>query len=218
MVREPRAFLFDEPLSNLDARLRLETRAEIAELHRKLGATMVFVTHDQVEAMTLGQRIAVMKDGELQQYGTPMDVYRAPANLFVATFIGTPSLNSVSGTVAAEGKTAVFNAGTFELALSGGDVGDKAVVGVRPEAISLVGVEDAAATFPAVVARTESLGNETLVHCRDAGERLWVARADPDVGVQRDERVGMRLDLSRTHLFAGEGLRRVANARISMRP
>src|SRR5690348_7780254 len=110
IVREPKAFLFDEPLSNLDAQLRVETRAELARLHRRLGATMVYVTHDQVEAMTLGTRVAVLKDGTLQQVAPPMELYRRPLNQFVASFIGSPSMNFVEGSISRENGRAQFNA------------------------------------------------------------------------------------------------------------
>ena len=111
MVRDPQVFLFDEPLSNLDARLRADMRREIADLHARLGVTMVYVTHDQVEAMTLGERIAVMRDGRLQQYAPPLEIYRRPANLYVATFIGTPAINLAAGRVDAGRGAATFNAG-----------------------------------------------------------------------------------------------------------
>src|SRR5690242_10663374 len=118
IVREPKAFLFDEPLSNLDAQLRVETRAELARLHRRLGATMVYVTHDQVEAMTLGTRVAVLKDGELQQVAPPMELYRRPRNQFVASFIGSPSMNFLRGDVTRANGAPQFTAPGLRLSLA----------------------------------------------------------------------------------------------------
>jgi ABC-type sugar transport system ATPase subunit len=137
LVREPRVFLFDEPLSNLDARLRLEMRAEIARLHQQLRTTMIYVTHDQVEAMTLGQRIAVMRDGLLQQYAPPLEVYRRPANLFVARFIGSPPINTVAGEVVDRSSHSWFVAPAIEVPLDGCAFSGSATLGVRPESMSL---------------------------------------------------------------------------------
>jgi multiple sugar transport system ATP-binding protein len=116
IVREPQAFLLDEPLSNLDARLRVETRAELARLHRRLKATMIYVTHDQEEAMTLGDRVAVLRDGRLQQLAPPMEIYRRPANVFVAGFIGSPTMNFVSGRLSSEGGRLHFQSPYFKVA------------------------------------------------------------------------------------------------------
>ena len=149
IVREPAVFLFDEPLSNLDAKMRVEMRAEIIRLHQRLGATMIYVTHDQTEAMTMGSRIVVMNEGRIQQVAPPLEVYERPANQFVATFIGTPPMN-------------IFPAGSF---------GFERTVGLRPEHISLVSADcgNAENALDGTVDFTEPLGPETLVHVLSAG-------------------------------------------------
>src|SRR3954454_20536901 len=146
IVRQPQAFLMDEPLSNLDAKLRVQTRAELVELQQRLEATVVYVTHDQVEAMTMGHRIAIMSDGVLQQVGAPQDVYAAPANLFVARFIGTPPMNTVPGPVVGES--------------------DAVVIGLRPETLAFAGADAPEPGFDATVTVVESLGHERHVICR----------------------------------------------------
>jgi multiple sugar transport system ATP-binding protein len=149
IVREPAVFLFDEPLSNLDAKMRVEMRAEIIRLHQRLGATMIYVTHDQTEAMTMGSRIVVMNEGRIQQVAPPLEVYERPANQFVATFIGTPPMN-------------IFPAGSF---------GFERTVGLRPEHISLLSADcgNAENALDGTVDFTEPLGPETLVHVLSAG-------------------------------------------------
>src|SRR5881398_1615279 len=158
IVREPKAFLFDEPLSNLDAQLRVETRAELARLHRRLGATMVYVTHDQVEAMTLGTRVAVLKDGMLQQVAPPMELYRRPQNQFVASFIGSPSMNFVRGTIERYNGRARFVADGFTLAVpdSLATRAGPVVLGVRPHDIALDGAHEGGPR--GVVSLVEPLG------------------------------------------------------------
>jgi len=209
-VREPRVFLFDEPLSNLDAKLRAEMRQEIAGLHRRLGVTMIFVTHDQVEAMTLGQRIAVLRDGQLQQFAPPLDVYREPANLFVAQFIGTPGINTIAGMVGStkqagqrgreEGRGG-FRCAALQVDVAGGIREGPAVLAVRPEDVGLVDGADPGADCVADVERMEPLGNEILVHVRRDPDLHWVVRARPDASVRTGERVGLRLEQARVHLF-----------------
>jgi multiple sugar transport system ATP-binding protein len=170
IVREPQAFLMDEPLSNLDAKLRVEMRAEIARIQRDLRATTIYVTHDQVEAMTLGDRVAVMRDGFLQQVGSPSDLYERPVNLFVAEFIGSPAMNLVGADIARENGTLRARFGENSLAVEGRPglaqfAGRRVILGVRPEDL-----EDAAvtgrtgATISAVVDIREDLGSEVLVH------------------------------------------------------
>ncbi|MEQ1912133.1 MAG: ABC transporter ATP-binding protein [Vicinamibacterales bacterium] len=189
IVREPKAFLFDEPLSNLDAGLRLETRAEIALLHQRLQATMVYVTHDQEEAMTLGDRIVVMCDGDVVQAGPPMEVYAQPASLFVARFIGSPPMNILRDMP--------------QLACAPGTV-----VGIRPHDVTVVGHAGADAT--ATVVLVEALGRDQFVHLRLAtpeGQRL-MAVASPDVRIDAGESVGLRFRRDRLHLFdAASGAR-----------
>ncbi len=160
IIRKPRVFLMDEPLSNLDAKLRVATRAEIAALQRKLGVTTLYVTHDQVEAMTMGDRVAVMKDGLLQQCDTPRVIYAQPANAFVAGFIGSPPMNLVDGTVEANG----VRVGSTVIPFADGlpaPVGASVTVGIRPESLALAAEPDG---IPAQVTLVEELGPEAFVH------------------------------------------------------
>jgi ABC-type sugar transport system ATPase subunit len=184
VVRQPAAFLMDEPLSNLDAKLRVQTRAELVELQRRLQATVLYVTHDQVEAMTMGHRIAVLDGGRLQQLDTPQAVYASPANLFVARFIGTPPMNTIEGDLRADGSLVSFEASGVQLALpealtkQARAIGlEAAVLGVRPEDLSL----EATGPITAKVVLIESLGHERHVVTRlDDGQLVTVRQAVPD--------------------------------------
>ena len=196
MVCKPKVFLLDEPLSNLDARMRAVMRAEITELHRRLGTTMIFVTHDQTEAMTLGQRLCVLDFGQVMQIGTPMDLYRRPAHRFVGDFIGTPGMNFVRGRIeGCDGGLAFVGSGDgFALGL-GGDLakhaGGEVEMGIRPENISLAaGACDATGT----VQGCESLGHESLLRVRCGGHEL-VVRV-PGAGACDLAKVGLRFDLN----------------------
>src|ERR1700724_690528 len=177
IVREPDVFLFDEPLSNLDAALRVSTRVEIAKLHRLLGATMIYVTHDQIEAMTLADRIVVMNHGRLEQVGKPLDLYYAPANLFVAGFIGSPAMNFFEAKVESVegGRARVTGADFRNLDLPGTSlkVGDALTVGVRPEHLA----QGTSGPFVAegVVELVERLGESSFAHVRRVDDRLFVA-------------------------------------------
>ena len=181
IVRRPQAFLMDEPLSNLDAKLRVQTRAELVELQRRLSATVIYVTHDQVEAMTMGHRIAILDAGVLQQIGAPQDVYARPANLFVARFIGSPPMNTVTGTIDRIDETLVAQipGGHIpldpELASAVGTSGlEGVVIGVRPEDLRF----DTGDGLPARVSVVESLGHERHVVCRLADHQLVIVRQD----------------------------------------
>jgi multiple sugar transport system ATP-binding protein len=216
MVREPRVFLFDEPLSNLDARLRVEMRAEIRRLHRRVGATMLYVTHDQVEAMTMGDRIAVLRSGRLQQCADPRTLYERPANTFVAGFIGTPPVNLLEGVVAADGRSVVVAGvplvvGAIPRAALAGHAGANVVLGARPEHLDAA---PAGAGLPARVEFVEPLGSETLVHWGSPAGRL-VARVTsgpvPAVGdtaslAPRAERALLFDQASGEALVAGEAV------------
>jgi len=190
IVRRPQAFLMDEPLSNLDAKLRVQTRAELVELQRRLAATIIYVTHDQVEAMTMGHRIAVLDAGVLQQVGAPHDVYARPANLFVARFIGSPPMNTVTGRVNRVDETLVAEipGGHIPLepelaaAVSASGV-DEVVVGVRPEDLRF----DAADGVPAMVSVVESLGHERHVVCRLDDQQLVIVRQDAHEAAPAEE-------------------------------
>jgi ABC-type sugar transport system ATPase subunit len=213
IVREPKAFLLDEPLSNLDPLLRIDTRAEIALLHRRLAATMVYVTHDQEEAMTLGTRVAVMRDGRLEQVGAPLEVFRSPANTFVARFVGTPAMNLVP--CAAERSTGgariVCPAFSIDVGEGGGGIdgeggagiarGSRLVAGIRPHDIDLADPDGADARGRVEI--VEPLGAQTLIHVSvdampDPLVRVVVA-AETRVAV--DDRVGLRFRRDRLHLF-----------------
>ena len=214
LVREPDAFLLDEPLSNLDAKLRSQVRAEIETLQRRTGATMLYVTHDQVEAMTLGDRVAVLHEGRLQQVATPRALYQEPENVFVAGFVGSPPMNLLAARVAADanGRPALGVAGT-RLALEGAlrelaakYEGATLTVGVRPESLALV-APGGDASLPARVEHVELLGHETLVHLRIADDIQWIARIPGMVSLARDEAVGVFVAPNAFHLFAPGGER-----------
>lgn len=175
LVREPAVFLLDEPLSNLDAKLRVQVRAEIAQLQWRTGTTMIYVTHDQVEAMTLGDRVAVLDRGVLQQVGAPSDLYAAPANVFVASFIGTPPMNLLPARLA-DDRVLAIDGGVRRVlpeALRAALPGGHATAGVRPEALRLV-ADGTADAWSAVVTQMEQLGHETLVHSDVDGHHLIV--------------------------------------------
>jgi multiple sugar transport system ATP-binding protein len=205
IVRRPQAFLMDEPLSNLDAKLRVQTRAELVELQRRLSATIVYVTHDQVEAMTMGHRIAVLEAGVLQQVGPPQEVYARPANLFVARFIGSPPMNTVEGTLGRVGDDVVVELPGGRAPLTPpltravqGTTLDKVVVGVRPEDLRLGRSGGVAAT----VAVVESLGHECHVACRLADGQLVIVRQRAEADVpQPDEAVQLIAAPENLHLF-----------------
>jgi len=192
IVREPQVFLFDEPLSNLDAKLRVETRAELLSLHRALNATMIYVTHDQVEAMTMGQRVAVLSEGRLRQLGTPAEVYARPADTFVARFLGSPGMNVLPGEVFGDRR--------------------EVLVGLRPEALKIrkrgSGKPDGGSVV-GTVELVEPLGAETLIHVRvGSGDRLVVRRGgmvSPRVG----EELEVAFDATDLHLFDSLTERRV---------
>ena len=198
IVRRPVAFLMDEPLSNLDAKLRTQTRAELVELQRRLGTTFVYVTHDQVEAMTLAKRVAVMKEGVLQQVGPPTEVYDKPANLFVARFIGNPPMNTLPG--AAEGGTITVAGGNIPAPARSAALPKEVVVGVRPERLT-VGSPDGPG-FRVKLRVVESLGHEQLLVCDAEDGTAIVARLDPDeVAPAEGSTVTLMADAGHLHLF-----------------
>ncbi|WP_058235138.1 ABC transporter ATP-binding protein [Devriesea agamarum] len=184
IVRRPAVFCMDEPLSNLDAKLRVSTRGEIAELQRRLGVTTLYVTHDQVEAMTMGHRVAVLSDGKLQQVATPRDIYAQPANLFVATFMGSPAMNLFTGPIR-EGRLAV----TDTLALAAPlDAGGEAVAGIRSEEWELCG-PDTDAALRLRVSQVEALGSESFAYCQPLELAAGVSTTAPLVSVRLDRKV-----------------------------
>ena len=195
IVRDPKVFLFDEPLSNLDAKLRVQMRAEIRALHQRLRTTTVYVTHDQIEAMTMADRIVVMRDGHVAQAGAPLDLYDRPANPFVAGFIGSPAMNLVEGTAQA----ASLVDGVLRLPAPGAEDGRRIVVGVRPEHLDLVPAATPGA-FEAQVRVVEPTGNETHL-VLDAGGRDVVAVSRDRLAMRPGDRVSLRADPARAHLF-----------------
>ena len=200
IVRNPRVFLFDEPLSNLDAKLRHEMRIEIARLHRRLGTTILYVTHDQVEAMTLADRIAIMKGGLLQQYGSPLVVYNRPANRFVAGFIGSPAMNFLAGEVVSEGGPEIFRGDGFELPLPQRREGEFCEVGVRPQSFLF----DPEGPLEAAIDIVEPLGPETFVHFT-WGATPIVARVDSEHQVRPGDALRFRVEARHVHCFAPGG-------------
>ncbi|MGX5731110.1 ABC transporter ATP-binding protein [Pseudoxanthomonas beigongshangi] len=211
LVREPAVFLLDEPLSNLDAKLRHSMRTEIARLHRQLGATMIYVTHDQVEAMTLGQRIVVLKDGQIQQIDTPMALYEHPANLFVAGFLGSPAMNVLHGRLErAEGLRLVLDAGLsipLGEARAGEDwLGKPVAMGVRPEHLQPVAAD--AAGFDTQVEGVEPVGNEVFVNMAFGAHPL-VSRLPPRQLPRVGSVLRMAADPSHLHFFDAESGRRL---------
>ncbi len=215
IVREPKVFLMDEPLSNLDAKLRVQTRAELIKLHRRLGITTVYVTHDQVEAMTMGDRIAVMSNGIIQQVDKPLSLYNHPANLFVAGFIGSPAMNFVSVKLAMDGDKLVADAGAFKVTLPAlqaerarNHVGKECTFGIRPEDIydtriaSMVKAH-AGNTVSVDVDVIEPLGNDVEMYLK-AGDIPLTAMIDSASEAKIGDRIDVMFDMDRTHLFDNE--------------
>ncbi len=215
IVRDPAVFLFDEPLSNLDAKLRVQTRAEISKLHQRLGTTFIYVTHDQVEALTMADRIAVLKDGVLQQVATPQDLYDHPDNIFVAGFIGSPSMNFFNGSLTGDTDEMYMDTGHFRLRLSqnaiaklGRDaVGREVVYGVRPEDIHHPqyipsGVREN--LVEASVDVTELMGNEIFVYMVTGDDTNFIARVDPRADLRPGDKVQMAFNADKIHIFDKE--------------
>jgi multiple sugar transport system ATP-binding protein len=206
IVRQPAVFLFDEPLSNLDAKLRVQTRAEITRLQQSLGTTSVYVTHDQIEAMTMGQRITVLRDGKIQQVGTPQEVYARPANVFVAAFIGTPPMNLIPAVVG----NGMLQASSFALPISAPlrpalREGQSVMAGIRPEHIGHSGstVRGTPTTVNATVDVVEPIGHESIVYATAGTERL-VAIFDPDHAPRLGDTIPLTIDADAVHVFDGE--------------
>ena len=208
IAREPAVFLMDEPLSNLDAKLRTGTRAQITALQRQLGTTTVYVTHDQVEAMTMGHRIAVLNAGRLQQLGTPLELYQWPANLFVAEFIGSPPMNLLPVEVASASQLLVgqrrFTLDAPMAAVLDGRLGQRLTAGLRPEHLRLAPAANR--NLPAEVSHVEALGNEQLVTCRLLeGSQLVLVRAEPERRLVAGEAVHLEVEASGWRLFDSQG-------------
>ena len=205
LVRKPKVFLLDEPLSNLDAALRSEVRLEIARLHRQIGGTMIYVTHDQVEAMTLADKIVVMNAGWIEQVGSPRELYETPANTFVATFIGSPRMTLIN--VQRDGERLVMEGGSG-LAPGALPAAEKLVLGVRSDAVRLTRGADGEG-FAGQVVYTEYLGDNAYVYVRLADGTLLAARTGPNDFYDPDEAVTIGVDPGTTHFFSAEDGRRL---------
>ncbi len=219
IVRNPKVFLMDEPLSNLDAKLRVQMRVEIAKLHQDLGATIIYVTHDQTEAMTLGTRIVVMKDGEIQQVDTPQNLYNKPENLFVASFIGSPQMNFLDAKVEVRGEDAILRVGEMQVRLpedkkrpliDGGYDGKTVVMGIRPEDIREVPAEDPDCHFTSRIDFFELLGAEVYLYFALNGVKM-VSRVSNHTKVQAGMESGFAMDLAHLHLFDKETEKTITN-------
>jgi multiple sugar transport system ATP-binding protein len=218
IVRKPKVFLFDEPLSNLDAKMRVTTRTEISKLHDRLEATMIYVTHDQVEAMTMGDRICVMKDGHIMQVAAPLELYNRPANLFVAGFIGSPAMNLFRGTIRQNGTAlefvetnekstpAIITLDTSLSAKAAGYVGKPVVFGIRPEDVQdALTVPNPAQgrTLEVAVEVSEPMGSETYLYLT-TGASAFIARVSPTDRFEAGQKVKVTLRLENAHLFDAE--------------
>ncbi len=206
LVRDPDVFLFDEPLSNLDAKMRVQMRTEIARIHHRLGATMIYVTHDQTEAMTLGQRIVVMRDGVVQQVAPPLELYAQPVNRFVAGFIGSPAMNFLPGHFEdTDGLVFIPDDETLAIPVPSGynpppeTLNKPLVLGIRPEHLDIV--PDNQAGFTAAIQVVEALGNETLLYFTVAGQP-FIARTGGTMAPRVDQQVSLVFQPKHIHLFA----------------
>lgn len=210
IVRKPKAFLFDEPLSNLDAKLRVQMRTEISKLHNRLQSTMLYVTHDQVEAMTMGDRIVVMKDGEIQQVNEPLTIYNEPANKFVAGFIGSPPMNFIEGTVIKRDSALYFKEEQFQVKINepahaqmSSYIDKKVILGIRPEDIYdklFLGDASPENTVKATVEVVEPMGAELYLYLKK-GRLSFVARVDTHQKAEVNQDLEIVLDMSKAHFF-----------------
>lgn len=207
IVREPKVFLFDEPLSNLDAELRVAMRKELAALHAEIGGTMIYVTHDQTEAMTLADRIVVLNAGKIEQIGSPLDLYNRPSNLFVAGFIGSPKMNFLEGTITGK------DHGSLSVAVGSGQIalpyavacalGDAVTIGIRPEHLDVA--DPQAADLDAVVDLSEELGSETYFYATADGLPQLTIHQMGQRSLTRGQRLGLKLRADQVHLFGPDG-------------
>jgi multiple sugar transport system ATP-binding protein len=215
IVRNPGIFLFDEPLSNLDAELRVQMRSEISALHARIGTTMIYVTHDQVEAMTMADRIVVLRAGRVEQVGTPLELYNTPANRFVAGFIGSPQMNFLGARVAAGAGSglrvaldAMPSADAMLAIEASAAPAERVVVGIRPEHVAIGAADGASLALTAEIERIEQLGPAAFLYCTLAGGERLTVHSPGQVALRRGERIAVSLPLTHTHVFdtaAGEG-------------
>jgi len=215
IVREPQAFLFDEPLSNLDAKLRVEMRAELKRLHRRVATTTIYVTHDQEEAMTLGDRVVVMKDGLVHQVGSPFEIYESPVNRFVASFVGTPPMNMLDGRLLRDSGRLCFDEGSRRLPLAPQHeqalerfVDQPVTMGLRPDALRLAESEAAPARLNAAVQLVEPLGDRTDVVVDTPRHKHIVCRIEGRRRVPEGSAIELAIDMTRAHFFAADSAAR----------
>ncbi|MDB6141839.1 MAG: sugar transporter ATP-binding protein [Pseudomonas sp.] len=215
IVRNPKIFLFDEPLSNLDAALRVQTRLELSRLHKELNATMIYVTHDQVEAMTLADKVVVLNGGKVEQVGSPLELYHHPANLFVAGFLGTPKMGFLKGSITRVSSTdcdVTLDAGAIVTLPLGGanlSVGSSVTLGIRPEHLNIAQPGDCQMQVIADV--SERLGSDTYCHVRTTSGEALTMRIRGDLASRYGETLNLHLDSAHCHLFDAQGLV-IANA------
>jgi multiple sugar transport system ATP-binding protein len=213
IVRKPSVFLFDEPLSNLDAKLRVQMRAELSKLHEQLKTTIIYVTHDQVEAMTMGTKIVIMRDGFIQQVGSPMEVYAYPVNMFVGGFIGSPAMNFISARIVARNSELAVEAGSFLLPIQPqqqtfleGFKDRDVILGIRPENVhdkAFAGSDFPRGVIKATVEVVEPLGSEVLLNV-SSGKYTLMARVDPRTAAKRHQEIELVLNLDKIHIFEKE--------------
>ena len=210
IVRKPKVFLFDEPLSNLDAKLRVQMRAEISSLHNRLKATMIYVTHDQVEALTMADKIVVMKLGIIQQIGGPLELYNDPNNKFVAGFIGSPPMNFMTVDIVAEGKQLYADEGSFRIKLTdehnkllASYAGKKVTFGIRPEDVKFSDDAIADTTINGQVSVVEPLGSETHIYVA-AGKHQFIGKIEPHIILKVDQNISLIPDLEKVKFFDNE--------------
>jgi multiple sugar transport system ATP-binding protein len=218
IVRKPKVFLFDEPLSNLDAKMRVSMRTEIAKLHSRLLTTMIYVTHDQVEAMTMGDRIVVMKDGRIQQVAEPLEIYNQPANAFVAGFVGSPSMNLFEGLIVQSGNQISFrekvpanDVGAFSINVDDATakrlspyVGKEVIWGIRPEDLQIHAFDEGSKGDQSIRAKievVEPMGAETYLYL-STGTHQFIARSSSQIQLRPEELTNVKVDLQKTHFFA----------------
>jgi multiple sugar transport system ATP-binding protein len=207
IVRQPKVFLFDEPLSNLDAALRGQMRIELSRLHEELNATMIYVTHDQIEAMTMADKIVVLQAGRVEQVGSPLDLYHHPANLFVAGFIGSPRMNMLPAKVVeagALGTTVTLSSGqriSVPVEARMARTGETVTLGIRPEGLHI----DPAGTIPATVSLVERLGGLTLLHVKADGDQEMTVQIEGSAPVRAHEQISLAVDAAACHLFDNAG-------------
>ena len=219
IVRQPKVFLMDEPLSNLDAKLRVQMRIEISKIHQRLGATIIYVTHDQVEAMTLGTRIVVMKDGYIQQVDSPKNLYNKPCNLFVAGFIGSPQMNFFDAVCKVKGSDVILQIGnsTFPVPadkakalIDGGYDGKTVILGIRPEDVREATPEDAGSTIEADIKFYELLGAEVYLYFDLEGMQM-TARTSSSTSLRQGSKAQFALDMNKIHVFDKETEKTITN-------